>query len=101
MSLSLMAAGQARLAVPEHDAAVADRNGAARLALLGHAVAEERDALARAVGGAGRALLARAACKANTGDAAGNRADLHLYLRELPDGPRAAQVRRALGGTGE
>jgi len=45
----------------------------------------------------GRALLARAACKANTGDAAGNRADLKLYLTELPDGPRAAQVRRALG----
>ncbi len=44
----------------------------------------------------GRALLARAACKGKLGDSDGNRADLERYLRELPDGPRATQVRRAL-----
>jgi len=45
----------------------------------------------------GRVLLAHAACKASSGDEAGNRADLKRYLIELPDGPRAAQVRHALG----
>jgi len=45
----------------------------------------------------GRALLARAACRAKVGDATGNRDDLQRYLREFPDGPRAAEVRRVLG----
>jgi hypothetical protein len=45
-----------------------------------------------------RLLLARASCRAATGDATGSRRDLQQYLAAFPDGPRAAEVRHRMKG---
>jgi len=44
-----------------------------------------------------RALYARAACRAQVGDADGSRTDLRAYLGEFPQGRFAAKVRAQLG----
>ena len=46
----------------------------------------------------GRLLLVRASCRAATGDPAGSRRDLEQYLAVLPNGPRAAEIRRRMNG---
>ena len=46
----------------------------------------------------GRLLLVRASCRAAGGDAAGSKSDLRQYLQVLPDGPRAAEIRRRSNG---
>ncbi|MHB8416634.1 MAG: tetratricopeptide repeat protein [Myxococcales bacterium] len=45
-----------------------------------------------------RALFGRASCRAKLGDAPGSRADLTRYLALFPEGPHAADARRAVEG---
>jgi tetratricopeptide repeat protein len=44
----------------------------------------------------GRALFGRASCRARSGDVDGSRKDLERYLEESPDGPFAAEAKKAL-----
>jgi TolA-binding protein len=61
---------------------------------------------ARARGGesedavAGRALYGQAVCHVHAGDRRAARAAFEMYLRRFPDGPRRADVERALAGLG-